>query len=151
MDDIVDILVVIFSSEIRILIESRSIRSSMFERLPSENKANNIETIPLYPGKMIVGLGNRERCTNKADVVCVEEALPDVRRHVGIARVFGIASQVYPSERQDPVRRSISMSERATHRPCWSLKSLPSITTFIVRVCPAPVQADGIQSPADAG
>jgi len=97
MDDIVDILVVVFSSEIRILIESRSIRSSMFKCLPCENKANNIETITFYPGKVIVGLVNRKWCTNKADVVCVKEALADVGRHVGIARVFGIASQVYPT------------------------------------------------------
>ena len=136
MDDVVDILIVIFSSEIRILIESRSIRSSMFKCLPCENKANDIETVTLDTGKMVIGFVKWEWCTNKADVVCVKEALADVGRQVGSTRVFGVASEVYPAERQDPATQSISVGKKAINRPCWSLKSLPSMTTFIASVCP---------------
>jgi hypothetical protein len=104
LNDIIDVLFIVFPPTISIPYRNQDLRSSMFERLPRKDESHNVEAISLYAGEMIIGLREGERCADKADVVCVKEAFADVRRHVWRRRVFGIAPKIDTAKRQDPAK-----------------------------------------------
>jgi hypothetical protein len=73
----------------------------MFQRLPREYKAHHIKSVPLDPSKMYIGIRQRERRTNKADIIGIKEAFADMGRNMRVDGILCVASQVYSSQCND--------------------------------------------------
>jgi hypothetical protein len=102
---------------------TRSIRASMFDRLPRYEETDDIVAIAFDSGEVLIGIFERKRPSDKADIVTVKKTFLDVRMYFRTRGLLRICTHVETAQRQDSVCEAMRYVGRGRrYRPLRSLK-----------------------------
>jgi hypothetical protein len=65
----------------------------MFDGFPCDEKSDNIESVSFYTNKMLICVSQREWSSYKADIVSIQESVPDVGGDIG-SSWFRVSSDI---------------------------------------------------------
>ena len=99
----------------------------MFDGFPCDEKSDNIESVSFYTNKMLICVSQREWSSYKADIISIQESVPDVGGDIGSRWLFRVSSDIQSSQCKNTAKKHVSRPSTEGELPSLAVLEVNTI------------------------